>query len=158
MIPYAALQQLYEDNADLFIEKINATMMTLYFKPVELIPNGGSAAEPSINTLLGGKTSVEYLEDRGGSSGTNLHNKPTTVQLRVRAYWNHKSIDPKFMVDNVGKPRNACKIISYTSDLQTLRNAEYAIIDGNKCVCVDFGVPHGMFGNKRYVSSTWAVV
>lgn len=146
---------MFNGQADQLIDNVNATPMLLYFPPLELTPNGDGNAEPSINLMLGGKSSVEYLPGRDGSAGNNFDQIPVTGTVVVRAYWNEKSFDPVYKVDALGNPRDVCRVVSYTTDWQTLKNAQFAIIDTKRCIRISEGSPHGLFADKRYITTFW---
>lgn len=154
-IPIDALKELYQQVGDALIDKVNATPVTLYFKPVEPVDAGTAYPEPSMNDLLGGRTSIEYMPGRMESSGNNLTEIPTTGTIIVRAYWQEKMFEKQLLTDNVGRPIEICKIISYTSDLQALLNAEFIVVDNKRCKRESDGAPHGMFGDKRYATTYW---
>jgi hypothetical protein len=157
-IPVDILNEIYQDVADALINDINATPVTLYFEPIELTTTAGGSEGNTLNSLLGGRTSINYVPGLGEASmpsGSSYAAMATTGTLTVRAYWNDKTFEKALMVDNVGKPKEICKIISYTTDLQLLLNANYVLVDNKRCKRISDGTPHGLFGDKRYSTTFW---
>lgn len=154
-LPVTDLQRLYQMGADALIDDVNATPVILVYPPLESTPTHTLFTEPSMVDLLGGRTSIEYLPGRSEASGSNQSVMAITGSFLVRAYWNDKLFEKALLLDNVGKPDQVCRIVSYTTDVQALLNADHIIVDGNRCKRISAATPHGLFGDKRYSTTFW---
>lgn len=158
-IDYSWLGSQYKSFADDFINKINNTTMTLFFTNT-IIQNSNIPKPNEFGVdALGGRSLTSDLDGRRNEQNLNQgHLSPTGVDIKVRAYWKEKDDEKIAKEIGIRDVQSLCKVISFTEHNQTIRNAQYAEIDGYKLKMVRIPLPHGLFGDKRYSTSYWEII
>jgi len=155
-IPIAALKAKYEEMANLFITDINATIVTLqYSAPVLETVDVNFDDRPKVLDEYGGRSPLENLTDHANESGENLQSSILSEDILARVYWVNKAFSPdgKVYVEN-----QYCKIITYASNEQKLRNAIKILVNGQELKLFQPPVLYGLFGGKQYCCSYWIIV
>lgn len=158
-INYDWLSSSYINLADDFINKINKTNMTLFFvNDLEVNNNPSEPLEFSLDSL-GGKGVSSDLDGRRSEENLSQGIESVTgIDITVRAYWKEKDDEPDAKSLGIKDAQSICKVISFTTHVPTIKNAEYAVIDGYKIKMVRPPLPHGLFGDKRYSTSYWEII
>ena len=153
-IPIAALKAQYEEISELFITEINATPMILSFVPKGGLTTSNLTEVPNVMDEYGGRVDLNQMPDRGNEGGTNLEEIPTTATILTRAYWAPKMDKRDIQAKD---PNSICKIITYASHSDILRQASFATINGRGVTMLFSPVPYGLFEAKQYCCSYWQV-
>jgi hypothetical protein len=140
MLPINEIFSKYHGLADLLIDEVNATSLTLVYN----VGSVNTDSDPSLNSA--------FSQDVHGGLAFPLDTKDlskvTTTQesILVRSYWN-KGNDSKLPAD-LRDNFNICKINCYSTDVSKILNASYYILNGFKCKRVSDPTPYGF--EKRY--------
>ncbi len=111
-----------------------------------------------VKDYLAGSVPVSELQGRMNEAGQNVKETTTFEDILARAYWTNKPNDAQALDSNLKDVAHVCKLITYRDSDQSLKNANYAVIDGYQCKLRDVPVPHGLGSVKRYSTSYWEVI
>lgn len=133
--------------------------MTLFFKTdLNTNANINPPNEFAVDSL-GGRAVTSDMDGRRNEQNLNQGIESVTgVDIKVRAYWTSKEDDKVAKQLGVRDDESLCKIISFTTNNQVVKNAEYAEVDGYKIKMVRLPLPHGLMGDKRYSTSYWEII
>lgn len=154
-IPYSSLKSLYRELADDFIEDINATPVTLYFKPLLTSATNVNVNGVSYDVFGNPVPSAALLEPN--VSGVLQAEIPVTEQITARIYWAPKDFRPPDSL-NIKDVNDICKMNTYATHSAKLSGAMYSLINGKRCALIREPVPYGIMGEKFYCCSYWQVI
>lgn len=154
-INYGLAQQKFRQLADQLITDVNATPMILYYNTDTTVDVTGDNLSPIGYDFLGGRSKFSDLDGRSNESGSNKAEVAVTGVITVRAYWKTQKNDINASIKD---SKDLCKIICFTTDVQSLLNAKYAVVNDRKISMVKDPLPHGLFGEKRYSTSYWEII
>lgn len=158
-INYTNIKQIYQNAADDFINNINATDVTFYLRPNQPQADNFTTLQSSTYDFLGGREEFDNIQgNQDKSPGASGDLTPDQYTVRVRAYWNPKQNSSELSAISIKDIQSICKIISFSSDNNILKESLYAKIDGYDCKLVLDPIPHGIFGDKRYSTSYWEII
>lgn len=151
------LKAKYEMMANQILNDVNTGSVILYYAeqtglattPTTLTDN------PKNQTPYGGREPIDNANDRFDEGTTNsTYFEPISDTVKCRSYWKEEKFDRD---GNLIAPVNICKVICSIDDINKLRNAIYASIDGIKAKMTREPVPYGLFG-KQYCCSYWEAI
>lgn len=155
---WAAIKSRYETGSALFITKINATEVTLKYRPLNTSPAGPFSEEPKVEDGFGGRVDYGSLPDRIQELGEDLKQENLSETILCRVYWlDLRSMlgDPALSKLNISFDNNIVKINTYVEHMQKLINADYAITGGRNIKLIVPPTPYGLIGDKQYCVSYW---
>ncbi len=154
-IPWTSLKAKYAEIADLFITEINATNVTLYYKPqVPTVNSNEPTLSPFMMDEFGGRQPIQTLDNRINetqSSGAYL--SPSSETIQGRAYWQDQKTGKTIVDKNIAVEHVYLKLITYTTNTDKLNAADYIVVNDAKLRNLEPAFPYGF--DKRYSISYW---
>lgn len=158
LINTSGLFAVYHEAVDALTNQINNTDMILHFAPLAGLSSvPGSTSNMPVSTVdyFGGSAPVSSLQGRINENAQQKYPETRTNDIKVRAYWTTSKYDPVLKALRTDKGESILKVNSYTTDNQKLRDAQYAIVNGQRVVMTDPPIPYGF--DKRSSISYWKI-
>lgn len=153
-IPYASLKTQFRDLADDLIDEVNNTEIVLCFTPSQT--TGTSVSYNSLSyDVFGNPVPYNSLVDQN-QSGSQQVATPVTETITGRVYWEPKEFNREILPETIAKQiKSILRVNTLATNMNRIRGAVYATINGEKCVLCKDPVSYGLMGDKFYCVSYW---